>query len=63
MAQPEPQYIEVDLSDSRRAVKRAIRDLEQVNRDLARKEERIRDLEARLAAHYGIGYTEEEPGV
>jgi flagellar motility protein MotE (MotC chaperone) len=54
MAQPEPQHTEVDLSDSRRRVKRVLRDLEEVNRDLARKDERIRDLEARLAAEYGI---------
>jgi hypothetical protein len=54
MAQPEPQYTEVDLSDSRRKVKRVLRDLEEVNRDLARKDERIRELERRLAAEYGI---------
>lgn len=53
MAQPEP-HIEVDTQPARRLVKRAIRDLEEANRELARLESRVRELEERLAAEYGI---------
>lgn len=52
MAQPD--YTEIDLSPARRYVKRAISDLTLANKELARAEERIRELETRLAATYGI---------
>jgi len=58
MAQPGsieiPVHIEVDVQPARRLVKRAIRDLEESNRELARLETRVRELEDRLAGMYGI---------
>jgi hypothetical protein len=53
LAQPEP-HIEVDLQPGRKLVKRAIKDLEEANREFARSEQRIRELEERLASEYGI---------
>jgi hypothetical protein len=50
----EPDHIDVDFSPTRRLVKRAIRDLEDANKELARLEERCLALEARLLAEYGI---------
>jgi HEPN domain-containing protein len=61
MAQSEPRHTEVDLRSPRKLLRRAIRDLEQVNRELAQKDERIAALEARLAAEFGIDYTTEVP--
>lgn len=52
MAQPD--HIEITLTDERKIVRRAINDLGTLNRLLAQKDERIRELEARLAAEYGI---------
>lgn len=52
MAQPD--HIEIDLTPARRLVKRAVRDLEEANRELARLEVLCRELEVRLAAEYGI---------
>lgn len=64
MAQPEPIEVEVhahahihvetDVQPARRLVKRAIGDLQEANRELARLEERVQELEERLAAEYGI---------
>jgi hypothetical protein len=47
-------HVEVDVQPARRLVKRAIRDLEDANRELARLEDRCRTLEDRLASEYGI---------
>lgn len=58
MAQPDSRielhFIAPDPVPARLLVKRAIRDLEEANRELARLEARCLDLEARIAAHYGI---------
>ena len=52
MAQPD--HIEIDLSPARRYVKRAISDLTEANKELARQEQRIRELEAHIASLYRI---------
>ncbi len=52
MAQPEREvqvqvHVDVDLSDARRRLRRIKREVEELNRELARQEEQI-------AAHFGI---------
>jgi predicted nucleic acid-binding Zn-ribbon protein len=50
----QPDHIEIDATPARRLVKRAIRDLEEANRELAHLETRCRELEKQLASEYGI---------
>lgn len=50
----QPGLTEIDPSPVRRLVKRAITDLTEANRELARLEARVHELEARLLAEYGI---------
>ena len=56
MAQPRTIqiHVEVDMTEARRRVKRAMADLAFANRELARLEERIQDLQTRVLESYGI---------
>lgn len=58
MAQPD--HIEINATPARRLVKRAMRDLDEANKELARLEARVQELEARLAAEYGISIIKEK---